>query len=687
MSIFQSEEKKRTKTYDIKILKWLFRYIKPNSSIFILSLILMILTAFLEIAIPYLTKHAVDNHIYPTWILLDKNADGVIPLARKYPNEFIELRNESYLINVLKIDNVDKIDLEKGNSNPEAKYMVFNESYISPEKRTELLNVFKKNKDIFYNFGEIHYAKFEDIKSLSGNEVRLLRSKNHQSLKKYVLLIFASLLGVFIFTSAFTYLLFYSGHGIMHSIRRDAFSHILKLPQTFFDKTPVGRVTTRITNDVNAINEMYTSVLVQLVKDILVIIGIIAIMFTMDVKLTVIILCLTIFLTIVAAMFRMRLKTVFRNIRVTIGKLNSFVQESIQGITLIKLYGRDYENFKRFSLINKENYSANMSQLWAYIMFRPFIEYMSVLGIAVILWFGGRDVISHSLTLGGLIAFLYYVRMLFHPIQHLSERYHVFQSAAAASENLYDLINEPIEKNGSKEPAVSSPIIPIIEFKNVWFSYNDRDWVLKNISFKIRPGETMALVGLTGSGKTTIVNLILKLYKIQKGEILFNGINVNDVNNDFLMSRITAIFQDLFLFGKDISDDPVDYKKTSSYFGLNKNISEENILSSGENQLVAFTKAINKVSDILIMDEATSSVDAETEKRIQKIIKDHGKKTALIIAHKLSNIHEADRIIVIHKGEIVESGNHQELLKNNGIYNTLHNYQKQVLKVKTGLKA
>ncbi len=675
MSIFQSEEKKRTKTYDIKILKWLLRYVKPKGSLFVLSLLFMILTASLEIAIPYLTKHVVDSHIYPTWVLSDGNADGVVPLAGKYPDEIIKLKDGSYLINVSKLDSVDKTDIRKGSLSPEAKYIVFNGSHISPEKKTKLLNVFKENKDVFYNSGEIHYARFEDIRSLSGNEIRLLRSEDHRLLKKYVLLIFASLLGVFIFTSAFTYLLFYSGHGIMHSIRQDAFSHILELPQTFFDRNPVGRVTTRVTNDVKAINEMYTSVLVQLVKDILVIIGIIAIMFTMDVKLTAVTLCLTTFLIIVAVMFRMRLKIVFRNIRTTIGKLNSFVQESIQGIALIKLYGRDYENFKRFSLINKENYSANMSQLWAYIMFRPFIEYMSILGVAVILWFGGRDVISHDLTLGGLIAFLYYVRMLFHPIQHLSERYTVFQSAAAASENLYDLINEQVEENGSKEPSASSTII---EFKNVWFSYDDRNWVLKNVSFKIRPGETVALVGLTGSGKTTIVNLILKFYKIQRGEILFNGININDVNNDFLMSRITAIFQDLFLFGKDISDDPVDYRKASSEFGLNRRMSEENVLSSGENQLIAFTKALNKVSDILIMDEATSNVDAETEKRIQEIIKDHGRKTTLVIAHRLSNVRGADRIIVIHKGEIVESGDHQQLLKNKGIYHTLHNYQKHV---------
>lgn len=681
MSIFQSEEKKRTKTYDVKILKWLFGYLKPKAPVFVLSLIFMILTAFLEVAVPYLTKYAVDNHIYPSWSLADKGADETGRLAAKYPSEFIKLRDGKYLINVSGIDNADRVDIEKSSLAPEVKYMVFNESEMSHEKKAQLLSIFKKNKGIFYNLGEIHYARFEDVGSLPRNEVKLLRSESYRSLKKYVLFIFASLFGVFLFTSAFTYLLFYSGHGIMHRIRCDAFSHILKLPQTFFDKNPVGRVTTRVTNDVNTINEMYTSVLVQLIKDVLVIIGIVSIMFTMNVRLTAIILCLMALLIIVAALFRMRLKTVFRNIRITIGKLNSFVQESIQGITLIKLYGRDFENFKRFSLINRENYSANMSQLWAYIMFRPFIEYVSVLGIAAILWYGGWNVVNNNLTLGGLIAFLYYVRMLFHPIQHLSERYNVFQSAAAASENLYDLVNEPVERTGSEKPGDSSPVI---EFRNVWFSYNNRDWVLKNVSFKVPPGETVALVGLTGSGKTTVVNLILKFYKVQRGEIFFNGTNVNDVDNDFLVSRVTAIFQDLFLFGKDVSDDPVDYEKTNLDLGLNKRIGRGKALSSGESQAVAFTKALSRTSDVLIMDEATSNLDAETEEKIQSMIKDHGKKTMLIIAHRLSNVRGADKIIVIHKGKIVESGTHNELLKNNGIYTTLHNYNKQVLKVSSG---
>ncbi|MGI9534350.1 MAG: ABC transporter ATP-binding protein, partial [Thermodesulfobacteriota bacterium] len=502
MSTFQTEEKKRTTTYDIKIIKWLFGYIRKNKLLFILALFFMILTAGFEVLIPYLTKTAVDKYIYPSWVIAEKPDKNIVSLISKYPKYVINIDNGNYLIDISEIDRIDRTDLEKNGALRETKYIVFNTENIKGKRINELKDIFKDNEDIFTNLGQVYFAKFSDLESLNQKQISLLRSESLQSLKILVLYIFISLLCVFIFTTAFTYLLYYSGHNIMHKIRTDAFSHILKLPQSFFDRNPVGRLTTRVTNDVNAINEVYTSVLVQFIKDLLVIVGIVAIMMNMDRNLTLIILGLTIFLGLVAAFFRMRLKTVFRNIRITIGKLNSFVQESIQGIILIKLYGKESDNFNRFRDINRENYSANMSQLWTYVMFRPFIEYITILGIAIILWYGGLNVIQFELTIGALIAFLYYVRMLFKPIQELSERYNIFQSASAASENLYDLIHEDIEASGNEK---ISALTATIEFKNVWFSYNDKDWVLKDVSFKILPGETIALVGLTGSGKTTIV--------------------------------------------------------------------------------------------------------------------------------------------------------------------------------------
>ena len=678
MSTFNLEEKKRTTTYDLKILRWLFGYIKPNRIFFILALICMVITAVLEVSIPYLTKTAVDNYIYPSWAKTEKPYKDIDKLHSSYSDGIIKLNDNEVLVDMSVLKSIDKTNFQKSGVLSETKYIVFDTNKLDSEKRIQLEKIFKTNTQFFTSQGSVHYAKFSDIGKLPKSDIKLLRSESMDSLKKIVVVIFLLLLGVFIFSTTYTYLLFYSGHKIMHSIRMDAFTHILKLPQPYFDKNPVGRLSTRVTNDVNAINEMYTSVAVQFIKDLLVITGIVIIMFSLDKELTFIILGLTAFLGFVAYLFRMRLKTVFRNIRITIGKLNAFVQESIQGIVLIKLYGKEAQNFSRFKDINRENYNANMSQLWAYVMFRPFIEYVSILGSGLILWYGGFNVIQYTLSLGSLIAFLYYVRMIFKPIQELSERYNIFQSAAAASENLYDVIIEEAEPAGGK---IINTENATLEFKNVWFSYNDRDWVLKDVSFKINPGESVALVGLTGSGKSTIVNLILKFYKAHRGEILFNGENINNIDNKSLRENITAVFQDLFLFGKDVSENRPDAQEVKSKFGLAHSIDRADHLSSGETQIVSLAKALSKKSSLLILDEATSHIDADIEKNIQDSIKQSKNRTRLIIAHRLSNVRGADKILVIHKGEINESGNHYELLEKRGIYHTLHNFQKEIQKV------
>ena len=678
MSTFESQEKRRTTTYDIKILKWLFGYLKPHRISFMLALVFMISVAFLEVLIPYLTKTAVDDYIYSPWTLIKKEVVSSDNFVKKYKNEIIKTNDGKYLINLSQIDSTDRVDIEKNIGKSKAKYLVVDLDKSNSENRKKLIQIFKEKPTLFNNSGNIYYTKIDNLNLLSNYEVSLLRFDDTKKLKKLVLLIFLCLLGIFLLTSLYTYLLYYSGHKIMHNIRCTAFSRILILPQPFFDRNPVGRTTTRVTNDVNAINEMYTSVLVQFIKDLIVIAGIVFIMFKMNRNLTFIILGLTLFLAIVAALFRMKLKTVFREIRITIGKLNAFVQESIRGISLIKLYGKEKENSERFKQVNRENLSANMAQLWVYATFRPFIEYVSILGTGLILWYGGLNVINQNLTLGALIAFLYYVRMVFKPIQELSEKYNIFQSAVAASENLYDIVQEEIEESGDVKINKSRPTL---EFKNVWFSYNKKEWVLKNVSFKILPGETVALVGLTGSGKTTIVNLILKFYKIQRGEILFNGVNINNLDNKFLRENITAIFQDLFLFGKDISDEHFDIKEVETQFGLRKNLENSKKLSSGETQIVSLAKAFSKQSNLLVMDEATSNIDADIEKNIQSMIRNKNtNQSKLIIAHRLSNVRTADKILVIHKGEIVETGSHYNLLRNKGIYSNLHNFQKEIEK-------
>lgn len=677
------EAKRGKKTYDLKIIKWLFGYTGPYRSFMFLALVLMLLTAALELTVPYIAKLAVDNYIYPSWRIVKEpdNQDRrelVKGIKDQYPSLVIALNNGSYLIDMSELENEDRQNLEKLGLVSEERYLAVNNNDLGAQDNKELAAIVSGNRELFKKAGSYDYISYTDLSKLSKSEIVVLRSNEISHVVRFAALLFLCLLGIFIFSSLFTYLLNYSGHKIMHRMRVNVFSHIMRLPQSFFDKNPVGRLTTRVTNDVNAINEMYTSVMVQFFKDILVVIGVFVVMFFMNRALTVYVFILTMLMLVFASLFRIKLKTVYRDVRISIAKLNAFVQESVRGIILIKLYNKEMENFEKFTGINRENFKANMDQLWVYATFRPFIEFTSVFTVAFILWYGGLKVLSLDLTLGALIAYLYYVRLLFRPIMELAEKYNLFQSAVAASENLYDLANAvPENFSGRTEGELNGKI----EFKNVWFSYDDKNWVLKNVSFTLEPGETVALVGLTGSGKTTIVNLILRFYDAQKGEILLDDINIKNYSPNYLRENISAVFQDLFLFGKNVSEGHESGADTfPSLRGIGRLSNRgRNTISSGEKQLVSISQALTKEAKIMILDEATSNIDANIEKRIQETIKSHKHETTtLIIAHRLSNVREADRILVIHKGEITETGTHDSLLVQKGIYYDLYNLQNEI---------
>ena len=657
-------EKKRKSTYDIKILGWILGFVGKYRVYFALSFLLMTATAALEITVPYLIKTAVDNQIYPTWSKTESGQQTDQTLLGIGEKATLSLPDGGLLVDFSKLSSSEKDRIERsGVSFSQIKYIVVDPGEFEGEEKQRVLGIITQNASLFGKTEGVAFIAHSELSGLGKKEVSLLRSKQTKRLKTLAFYVFLCVAGIFIFTSSFTYLLYYSGHRIMHDIRNHTLSHILSLPQEYFDRNPVGRITTRVTNDVNAINEMYTSVLIHFIKDIIIIIGTLVIMFTMNVELTLIIVGLTVFLGFVVSIFRMKLRLVYREIRMTIAKLNTFVAESMRGIVLLKLYGKEERNFEKFWEVNRENYRANIQQLWVYVFFRPSVEYVGIAATGIILWYGAIRVMDLDLSLGALLAFLYYVRMIFKPIQDLSEKFNVFQSAVAASENLYDTLAEEPEATGSVVPERTEGIL---EFRDVWFSYNDREWVLKNASFIIRPGQSAALVGITGAGKTTIVNLILKFYKPQRGEILFNGVNVEQLSNRYLRSNITAIFQDLLLFEKDISDERDE---------LDGSVSESEKLSSGETQARSIEKAVRKNSKLLVMDEATSHMDAETEERIQEVIrKNAGSQTRLVITHKLTTLKNVDNVIVIHKGEVVEQGTHEKLLENENIYYTLYEF-------------
>ncbi|NIP38553.1 MAG: ABC transporter ATP-binding protein [Candidatus Dadabacteria bacterium] len=678
----ENNKSRGNKTYDMKIIKWLFRFGRPYKLFMILSFVLMLFAAFLELTIPYLAKVAVDSYITPSWAKIYKTSedeDIFRQISLKYKDSIIELDGRSSLINLKQLTRVEKTNLEKSEAVSDSRYIVINPEYYDGSDKTKLNYIIATNSKNFIKKNSIYYSNFSTLNSMPKADLLFLRRNDTRQILFLSALILGCMFLVFVFTTAFTYLLNFSGHKIMHTIRTTVFSHVLSLPQPFFDQNPVGRLTTRITNDINSINEMYTSVLVQFCKDLLVIIGILVVMFFLNKELTLIMFIFTLIVAYVAVRFRMRLKNVYRKVRISIAKLNAYVQESVRGIILIKLYNREESNLNRFKEVNNENFRANMDQLFAFATFRPIIEFISISSVGLILWYGGRNVISLNLSLGALIAFLYYVRMLFRPIQELAERYNIFQSAAAASENLYDLVNEHPEQRIDFRP--KSAFKGKLEFKNVWFAYTAEKWVLKDVSFKIDPGKTVALVGYTGSGKTTIVNLILKFYEINKGEILIDDININDYDPEYLRENISSVFQDTFLMGQNEGDDGSAYQAPSlkGIYPVTTPSNNGHHISSGEKQLVSLEKAFSKNANFLIMDEATSHIDASLEQSIRQVVREgKGKKTTLIIAHRLPNVKDADRIIVIHNGEIIEEGAHAELLKSGGLYSNLYKLQSEI---------
>jgi len=495
----------------------------------------------------------------------------------------------------------------------------------------------------------------------------------------------------------------YMGQKIMYDMRMEIFSHIQKLPMSYFDKNPVGRVMTRVTTDVQSLNEMLSSGIVTLFGDIFMIVGIMAIMLALNWKLSLVTFSVLILLAIATFIFRAKVRVSFRIIRTRISNINSFLQEAISGTNTTKIFNRQKENNDEFSSLNAAYLNTYLRTILYYAIFFPIVILISTLAVALVVWYGGGQVIRNILTLGTLVAFIQYIEKFFHPISDLSEKFGILQEAIAASERIFNLLD--------LKPAITSPANPVkiekvkgnIRFDKVWFAYNEGDYILKDISFNLQAGQSVAIVGATGSGKTSIINLMNRFYEIQKGKILLDNINIKKFGLQDLRRHIGVVMQDVFLFSgtvldnirlgnKDISLDKVI--RASKYVNAHKFIKKlpgqygfevkerGHVLSVGQRQLIAFARALVFNPEVLlVLDEATSSIDSEIEALIQDALsKIMESRTTIIIAHRLSTIKNVDKIIVLSHGEIVERGTHRELLRAKGIYHKLYKYQYQLQK-------
>lgn len=488
----------------------------------------------------------------------------------------------------------------------------------------------------------------------------------------------------------------YAGQQIISRLRKQVFTHIQYLPLSYLDKFSTGRLITRATNDVEALNEVFTDILINLFRDVFLLAGIVFVMFRMNVGLAVISFAAIPLIFLITTFFKNKIKENFKTIKSLIGRINGFFAENISGMKLVQIFNRELEKQKEFKELNDKYFKSTIFQVQMNSLLRPIIEILHALTIAILVWYGMGKIIGGTLELGLLYAFTTYIKQFFEPINDLAENYNTIQSAVVSADRIFELLDQEEILEDLQSGISIEALKGDIEFKSVWFAYNEEDWVLKDVSFKIAAGETAAFVGATGAGKTTIINLISRFYKIQRGQILIDGTDINDYKLYDLRKNVAVVLQDVFLFSGNINknitlNDEIVQEQVNKALelscaqgfinelpgGIHEPVRERgSTFSAGQRQLLSFARAIAHDPAILILDEATSNIDTNTEQLIQQSIANiSANRTTLIIAHRLSTIRNADVIILLRKGKLVEMGNHDELMQKQGYYKELYQAQ------------
>lgn len=493
------------------------------------------------------------------------------------------------------------------------------------------------------------------------------------------------------------YIMQWVGQQIMYNLRMAVFSHLESLGLSFFDRNPVGRLVTRVTSDIQSLNELFTSGVVAIFGDIILLLGILGMMLYLNWNLALVTMIVLPAIFAVSILFRTKVRKSFRRIRTRVARLNAFLQEHVSGMWVVQSFAAEKRTFEKFDTINGDLRDYHLKSVFYFAVFFPVVEILGAVSVALIIWYGGGQIIQKTLTFGEIVAFKLYADLFFHPIRDLSEKYNILQQAMASLERIFRLLDAKPDIVDTDSPVKLSSVKGSLEFENLWFAYNDEEWVLRDINLKIEPGERIAVVGATGAGKTSLISLLMRFYEFQKGDVKLDGVSVRDLSLKDYRSNFALVLQEIFMFSgdiarnirlgnHDISDDEIksalhtvgaDSFVNKLEGGIDYVLMERGSnLSLGQRQLLAFARALAFDPKILILDEATSSVDTETEILIQQALEKLLKgRTSIVIAHRLSTIQRSDRIIVLHKGQIKEIGTHNELLAAGGIYHRLYQLQ------------
>ena len=656
-------------------MKRLLSYLKPHKWVMTLATVLVLFIIAVELYRPIIIGNAIDQYIngyYHPYVEADVSASDAINW-----NGLVLSRNQA---------------VSKADSASFYQIFLWKDHYYMAENltRSECTALQNADTSVLKNYVR------EGAQKLTSNDLKILRQNDFKGILKAGILFLLLLFSGFFLNLADTWLLQKMGQQIVYKLREETFTHIHSLSLSFFNITPVGKLVTRVSNDTEAVNELFSTILVKLFKNVVKIIGYAVVMLSINVKMAGISFLLLPLVAILTFVFRHLSRKAYQITRNKITELNTFLSEHISGMKLIQIFAREKEKYSEFEGKSMELYRANFREIMTFAIFRPSIYLVSVIAMILVIRTGSLSVLNGSLSLGTLFVFITYISSFFEPIQELSEQLGTLQSSIASAEKIFSVLDVKPEIVSPADPAPVN-ILGEIEFRHVWFAYEEENYILKDVSFVIHPGEKAAFVGATGAGKSTILNLIGRYFDIQKGQILIDGIDIHEIDLDVLRGAIGQVQQDVFIFTGDIKSNislnneaisPDDIRRAAKIVnadpfiqklphGYDEPVTERgSTLSAGQRQLLSFARTLAYDPKILVLDEATANIDTETETLItQALARLMDGRTTIMVAHRLSTIQHADKIIVMHHGEIKESGTHQELLVKDGLYKKLYELQ------------
>jgi ATP-binding cassette subfamily B multidrug efflux pump len=688
------------KPYDARLVRRLLTYIRPYMRYVGISVGILIFVAGFELALPYITRLAIDDYIVATARMIEFESPPspfALRFAQDHVGDLIPVDSdgaESRARFLVRSSVLSAYDPREVTAATEAGLIRETKYYLADPGAVERAGL---DAARYLRGGDTVAISTDEMSGLSRAELWTVREADFHGVGRAAVLIMIILVLSFAFSVFQINMMEITSQKVMYDIRMRVLRHVQRLSLSFFDKNPVGRLVTRATNDIEVLHEMFTSIVIMLLRDAFILLGVIALLLRLNWRLALVSFAVLPFMAWATAIFSVRIRDAFREVRIRVARINASLQENISGMRVTQIFRREPESYGRFAGINHDNFLAAMRQIKVFAMFMPLMELASSVAIALVIWYGGGKVVQTTLSLGTLVAFLSYVQMFFRPIRNLAEQYGTMQQAMASSERIFLLLDSAQIVPDPETPTAPSTVSGRIAFENVWFSYDGEEDVLRDVSFTVEPGETVAIVGATGAGKTSIISLIERFYDIQKGRITLDGVDIREMEKGFLRSKLGLVMQDVFIFAGDIkgnirlgndavSDeqlrDVAKHVNADRFIdrlpgGYDEEVHERgSTLSTGQRQLLAFARALAFDPAILILDEATSNIDTETEHLIQEaLVRLLEGRTSIVIAHRLSTIQHADKILVMHHGKVREEGTHQELLARRGYYYSLHQLQ------------